>query len=235
MSTPSQELVELLRTRLSAPRFDRYVRSVPHGSHHAALALYLWNRDASAALFNDLALVEVILRNALASRLRETYGDDWWQQERGPSPPLTARHRQDIREALARVARARSGGPPATGQVVAELSLGFWRFLLTNTYRGTLWPRSLVQAFPHLPERDRDTVSREVASMNRLRNRIAHLEPVYHLDLLAEHRSLVRIVGYICPDTARWVEAESSVGAVLRVRLSRVKKSAQLGVFELVC
>ncbi len=218
MSTPSPKLIELLRSRLSAPRFDRYVRAVPGGDHERALALYLWNREASAALFKGLALVEVILRNALADQLEETYGQDWWQPDRANAPPLTSRHRQDIGDALARVARGRSGAPPTGGQVVAELSLGFWRFLLTNTYRGTLWPRALVRAFPYLPGRDRNTASREVAAMNQLRNRIAHLEPIYHLDLRAEHQRLLRITGYICPEIAAWVDRESSVSQVLAAR-----------------
>ncbi|WP_440311559.1 hypothetical protein [Leucobacter chromiireducens] len=34
--------------------------------------------------------------------------------------------------------------------MIAELNLGFWRFLLAKRYEETLWTGTLRHAFPHL-------------------------------------------------------------------------------------
>ncbi|MBF6620052.1 MAG: hypothetical protein ITG02_07460 [Patulibacter sp.] len=98
---------------------------------------------------------------------------------------------------------------------MAELTLGFWRFLLTNSYRGTLWPGGLERAFIHGPSQDRERIDRAVLRVYLLRNRIAHHEPLFTRDLAVDHRTIVEITGWICSQTATWVESESTVRAVL--------------------
>jgi hypothetical protein len=44
------------------------------------------------------------------------------------------------------------------GKVVAELTFGFWRYILAGTYQATLWSPALRHAFPHLRTRDRAAV-----------------------------------------------------------------------------
>ncbi|MCX4506735.1 MULTISPECIES: hypothetical protein [Streptomyces] len=41
---------------------------------------------------------------------------------------------------------------------------------------------------------------------NRIRNRIAHLEPVHRRDLLADRQDILTVLGYICPDTRDWYQ-----------------------------
>ncbi|GGQ47929.1 hypothetical protein ACFFKE_08505 [Streptomyces mutabilis] len=46
---------------------------------------------------------------------------------------------------------------PPRGKVIAELSFGFWRFLLARQYKTNLWP-DLAGAFPYAPNRALTTV-----------------------------------------------------------------------------
>lgn len=214
---PGQPPVDLLRQRLSTPRFDRYVAAVPGAAPEDGLALYRWNLDVSAALYRDLAVFEVVLRNDLVVQLETKYGAAWWQADHKEAAPLSDRAWLDIEAAVQRAtARRRDAVAHHGGKVVAELTLGFWRFLLTKTYRGTLWPNGLERAFVHGPFQDREQIDRAVLRIYLLRNRIAHHEPLFTRDLPADLRTIVEVTGWVCPQTATWVASESTVGAVLR-------------------
>jgi len=63
------------------------------------------------------------------------------------------------------------------GKVVAELSFGFWRFLLARRYTASLWP-ALRPGFPYLPSADRRELEAPVTRLHQLRNRVAHHEPL---------------------------------------------------------
>lgn len=64
------------------------------------------------------------------------------------------------------------------GDVVAQLTLGFWKKLFSGEYQEDLWKRSLKKIFP-----DRAISRSEVAAnfefIYQARNRIAHHEPIY--------------------------------------------------------
>ena len=115
-----------LRELLSAERLGSYLDAAD-GDLKRAFALYDWNIEASAAALSLAAVVGVVVRNALDAQAqawaRSRGGGDWLT-----GAPADDRARADIQEARARAAR---GGRQATrGQVVAELNLGFWRFLV---------------------------------------------------------------------------------------------------------
>lgn len=90
-------------------------------------------------------MVEVVVRNGLDAQMRA------WAVARGhgdwlTSAPLGGRAQTDIQKAKDRAAR---GGRQVThGHVVAELNLGFWRYLVGRKYYTSLWVPSLRHAFP---------------------------------------------------------------------------------------
>jgi hypothetical protein len=97
---------------------------------------------------------------------------------------------------------------------VAELSLGFWRYLLSTHYLTSLWVPALHAAFPGGPADlrvRRRHVERHLDRLHFLRNRVAHHEPVHRRDLLADHRAAVELVGWVCPDSSAWLAARSTV------------------------
>ena len=104
------------------------------------------------------------------------------------------------------------------GRVLAELSFGFWRYLLSSRYEATLWTPVLRHAFPLLQPSTRERLYRPLDRLHRLRNRIAHHEPVHHMDLSALEDDAVFTVECIDRDLGEWLRASSRVTQVLRER-----------------
>ncbi|MDT3396139.1 hypothetical protein RKE29_05705 [Streptomyces sp. B1866] len=93
---------------------------------------------------------------------------------------------------------------PADGDIIAQLSFGFWRYLLASRYTHTLWMDALRHAFPHLVPQDLGTVERPVHRLHLLRNRIAHLEPVFANNIGLDVQDMTAVLGYLCPRTQAW-------------------------------
>jgi hypothetical protein len=167
-----------------------------------------------------LGQVEVILRNALHEQLtlwhaRRGWPGHWYDD---PSGILAPRRHDGIFDARQRVARA--GRTETPGRVVAELMFGFWRFLLDKQYQPTLWAQALRHAFPNLAPQRRSEVGQRVEAAWRLRNRIAHHEPIHTQPLAQLHDDvMLRLVAYIDRDVAGWLEHLSRAKAVLTTRL----------------
>lgn len=182
---------QLLARRLSPQRLTGYLRACQDNLPHA-LRLYEWNASVSSAIFEILADVEIVTRNSIHDQLtlwhvRQGFSTPWYHNDHGLLHPMAA---NDVEKALRRVSlkitRKRGEvGEMAPGDVLCELSFGFWRFLLTKQYRTTLWPAALVHAFPNLPPTDVAKLFGAMKRLHDLRNRIAHHEPVHRrrLDL----------------------------------------------------
>jgi hypothetical protein len=64
------------------------------------------------------------------------------------------------------------------GQVIAQLSLCFWKRLFSTEYESSLWRPVLKRIFPDKAPRRAD-VAMQLEHVYQARNRIAHHEPVY--------------------------------------------------------
>lgn len=210
-----------LRRLLSPGRFDRYAAAAG-GDERAAVELYMWNNAIGGALHESLGQFEVILRNALDRQLaeyhrRRLHGDGNWCPDTGmpwANPTRTGRTIDEARE------RATAAGrfPEVHGKVVAELSMGFWRYLLAAHSQMTLWAPALHRAFPHMTRPQRGPVYDRVDRLHTLRNRVAHHEPIHRADLAARYAELVTVAGWIDPAAAAWISETSRVPAVLLAR-----------------
>jgi hypothetical protein len=220
MSVPPPRLPAPAAARLelaiSVERLANY-RIECDGDLSAAIELYRWNSDLSAACWQTLGHVEVFLRNVLADRL------DARQRRRGrttswladPTVGLDQRGLDDVATAYRRV-RAK-GKPPRPGQVMTELSFGFWRFLLARRYQTMLWP-DLAAGFPHAPTRDRKAVEEPVAALHQFRNRLAHHERIWNEPVQSRYEDCLLVAGYIDPTVHDWIAAASRVPVVLADR-----------------
>ncbi|PZF55314.1 hypothetical protein DEJ23_12565 [Curtobacterium sp. MCSS17_008] len=176
---------------------------------------------AAAAVLELTGIVEVVARNSLDRELRA------WAARRGAptwfdTVPLDQQGRLDLVKARARATRNRRR-PEVHGRVIAELSLGFWRYLVESRYLTALWTPALHRAFPHGPA-DVLTRQREVrARMQQLhfvRNRAAHHEPIHQRDLRRDLDAALDLLGWIHPVAAEWAADVTSLSAVLDARPS---------------
>lgn len=207
------ELVTLERS-LSVERLGPYRRAA-RGNLAAAMRLYEWNAEVSSALGTSLGHLEVLLRNALHDELTawstSRFSEPRWYVD--PGRVLSPEAVQDVAKARGRVTRA--GRPESPGRVVAELNLGFWRFLLAARYDGTLWRYCLYRNFPGQRRR---TVHDAVARLHDARNRMAHHEPMFNRPIGDLHASVLRVAGWICPVGEAWISGSSRVPALLAQR-----------------
>jgi hypothetical protein len=214
---------DLLEHRFGADRMHVYLRAAG-GDRDLALRSYEWNSRIAGALLVDLGHLEVAVRNALDARMRARHAarrlpGSWLddpEQELGRDP-RDGRHRQpfaDIEAARRRVRQNRK--PLSHGQVLSETSFGLWHQLVSKRWTN-LWP-DLADAFPHAPDRRRETVARRVSGLRELRNRIGHHHRVWGLPCATRHDDLLAVAGFVDPDLREWIARASCVPTLLAER-----------------
>jgi len=209
---------EALARLLSAERLGSYLRW-SGGDVPAAFALYEWNMAASAAVMHTTGMVEVVVRNAMDRALVEM-GDARGWQTWFDRAPLDQRGRIDIQKARDRATRFGSQ-PEIHGKVVAELSLGFWRYLAASRYLTALWTPALYAAFPAGPgdklEAQRQ-VDRCLKNLLLVRNRAAHHEPIHRRNLVQDLRASVEVASWVSSEAGEWVADLSTIAEVVADR-----------------
>jgi hypothetical protein len=187
-----------------------------------AVRLYEKNAELSAAFWVVLCDLEVLVRNAMHDKLTgwsmTRYGRPSWYLDHGHV--FNERTTSDIDAARGHLAS--NGRPETSGRVVAELSLGFWRFLLSSRYERSLWLPCLRGAFPGIGGRGmRRDVHDAMRELHMLRNRIAHHEPIHNRPLGRLHDLAITTAGWICPTTQQWIAERSKVPVLLATAYAR--------------
>lgn len=193
---------------LSAARFGRYLE---HAGGHADIAsrLVAWNAEVTSAFWGPIAALEVFVRNAVHDAMRRDRRDDWWNDPTVCSMP---RERYAIDGAV-RTLERRGVSDPDADRVVAATSLGLWVGLTDAgvprhphlSYETALWQPRIAGAFPHRGSVRRKQLHRMLDEVRRLRNRLAHHEPVHDQALERVRDDIVRLAGFVDPDAASYV------------------------------
>jgi len=159
---------------LTDPRFAPYLAEAK-GDHAVAVELYVWNARISAAMFETLHHVEVLVPNTIdaqftsvdaAAAPRDTRLED--------ASILNDAARRRVIETIGPIRREHK--TPTRGRVVAGLSFGFWRALFDRKY-DALWVSRLHRAFPH-GSGSRGEVAALMSGLVPFRNRLAHHETI---------------------------------------------------------
>src|SRR3546814_18462258 len=88
---------------------------------------------------------------------------------------------------------------PTTGKIIAELKFAFWENIFTVGQDSRIWNAHFRTCFPGAPQGQptpqcRATAYADLQIIRRLRNRIAHHEPLFMRNIAAD-RSEARRVG----------------------------------------
>ncbi len=185
-----QELFSVfIEDSLSTERLEAY-RRYPGERSFDALLRYLWNTELCASFYPLLQHLEVALRNAMHAALSKKYTNDRWFDTTG----LLDRFQSDqIAKAKDKIKRRKERETP--GKVVAELEFGFWTALLYPTYKNSLVPPLMKEAFSGVAQIPRKTkrgyISNSLNEIRMFRNRIFHHEPVWYFDDLHKKHNLI--------------------------------------------
>jgi hypothetical protein len=184
-----------------------------------AIEFYEMNLALSESLFGVLHGLEIAVRNSLHYVLSNDVGHADWLHDghRLPFPTVPSLSLTGPMNKMLAGARVSAGGGAPVGKVIAELTLGFWVNMASNHF-DELWRRSLYRAFPGATVR-RQIIHWRLDTIRRLRNRIAHHEPI----LTSRDQVVTGFAGqpfmtlpevlqcleWISPPTALWLRATS--------------------------
>ena len=178
---------------VSAERLKPYLNDADDTQ---AFALYLWNIALCESFYPCFNGLEIALRNSLHISFSTKFGTEFWFIGR-----LKAPEDQRLQEANGNLHRLGITSSLA-GDIVASLSLGFWVDLLKGRYEQVFWPALLPHVFPFTTkkQRYRERLYLRLANIRKLRNRVFHHEPIWHLpDLPEQHRLILETIGWISP------------------------------------
>ena len=207
---------------LSQERLSKYLTR-SSGDVERGLALYIWNQEIGAALTVTLSEVEVCLRNQVARALANAYGPAW------PSVARLRHNHVEVRRELEKAESRLTKGVPSTPDIIAASDFNLWRELCKSTYAGVFWAKRVPIAFPHVtfPGKEREilaAIHRRVDLLLKLRNRIAHHEPIIgsHWEkigakLADRHHDAIELLQWMSPDLASWVISRDRFDAVMAV------------------
>ena len=205
---------------LSRERLAKYLARTG-GDVGRALDLYAWNQEIGAALTVTLAQLEVCLRNQVSHALSDAYGPTWHRVARLRHGHPAVQH--ELEKAESRITK----GATSTADVIAASDFNLWRELCKPAYAGVFWAKRVRLAFPHatVPGKEREVladVHRRVDLLLKLRNRIAHHEPIIGSNwekvgakLADRHREATELLAWMSPDLAGWLLARDRYHAVM--------------------
>lgn len=182
---------------ISPDRLGTYLNE-SGGNARRARELYVWDRDVSAAIFADIAILEVALRNAIHREATAAHGVRWYQQGGLPLDGRSIGALTRAWEDLPSIVRQNPQAPSFPGRLVARLMFGFWRDLFdAGGYHGKEprrsrvdyddnWRNVLYRTFPGgkaiahemASKYSRAWALRQIAEVHALRNRVSHHEPL---------------------------------------------------------
>lgn len=181
-----------------------------------ALELYAWNGQVSSALLFPLHICEVVLRNAVTEVLESVYGNRWpWNKtfERSlPNPKHGYSMQRDLQSAR--------NSKTTIGQVIPELKFAFWQSIFTSRFDVRLWTPHLASTLPnspaHLPiNTRRKALYDNLDKIRRLRNRIAHHEPIFARNLREDLDAIYEVTRWRSQTTAVWMDLYQTAGDLI--------------------
>ena len=217
----SEDALDALEASFSSDRLRTYLGYVG-GDRARAFRIHAWNTAACAAFYGPLQGLELAPRNAPHRRLADRYGAKWYDNPVAGIDSGAARR-------IARAKESVGGGPRAISpsNIVAALTFGFWVSLLgpggklqtgrKADYEATLWRPALRRAFPDDRKLTREEIHKRMDNLRKLRDRIAHHEPIFQRRLDRDFENLLEAVGWLSSATWAWIAHHSRVPELLAI------------------
>lgn len=195
---------------ISKERLQKYLIATGYNKERA-LALYGWNIQLSEAFFPVLSGVEVSLRNIIATRLIEQYGDNWWKND--AFLLQIADGKGVVKRAGAKLGKVAA---VTSGRMTAELTFGFWVKMLLPRHEDALW-QNLHADFYDLPASiSYIQLHARCDAVRQFRNRVFHHEPIFNSNITQEYSNITQLLDWLSHDKAVWIKKYSRAMTVLR-------------------
>jgi len=166
---------------MTTHRMSRYLTACG-GDSRKAMTLYRKNLLLSQELFTIIGCFEIALRNVINEHYLITLGNDWLQRASLVGGIFNNQHCRLTNKAIDEAIN-KLGQNYGHSKLVAELGFGFWRYMFApHQFAGAR--RTLLQIFPSKPvstpaiQYNNSYIFNQLAEINKIRNRIAHHEPI---------------------------------------------------------
>ena len=166
---------------ISASRMSRYLRGC-NGDTRKAMRLYRENLRLSQQMFTIVSCFEISLRNAIDKELTKKFGDEWVRDFVLPGGIFDNSKFDRTNKIIFKAYKGLSSNYTHF-KLIAEMEFGIWKYMFSNPqYKAT--GRCLLNIFPNKPKStssdhyDNSFIFNELDKINKLRNRIAHHEPI---------------------------------------------------------
>jgi hypothetical protein len=188
-----------LEHALSLERFSRYL-AWADGDRARAIELYTLNTRISESLYIPLQALEIALRNRIHAVMTEARHVSWFSDN---GFLLNVRQSEQLAKAIKDVED--SGRQLTPGRIVAELTFGFWTAMFGTVYED-LWRRTLhrIGNRPNGRRLERKHFAGPLTPIRKLRNRVAHHEPIIHWSLRKHHDRMLELTQWLSPAAAAW-------------------------------
>lgn len=192
------------QTAFSTPRLSKYQRWAA-ADNDLAWQLYALNVEVSEAYYTSLHVLEIVLRNAIDRQMTAAHGINWLSD---PSIVNDPYQRQKVLEA-----QQKFQGQYQPGDLLAEMTFGFWCGFFGKHYAPD-WGNKYRGIFSRNVRLQRKDIAKRLTAARRLRNRIAHHEPIIQLDLIGRHRKICELIGWMSQDALLWCNERCRFSAV---------------------
>jgi len=217
---PGRPDIAALQQLLSVERFETFLKNTD-SNYEEAVNLYIWNIAISSSLWGNFHLLEVSLRNLMSREITIATGrTDWWS-----SNIAFDEDTKIIIQKAVTSAKKRHPHSLEHGHVVAEFGLGFWVVLLSNRYHARLWEPILRKSFSDFNGRRKD-IHRALEQLRKLRNRVAHHEPIYNRNLADDYKLIQWLLGLMDPEVGQWINSQSRFVRLFEIKQSWISGSA---------
>ena len=207
--------LEQYKTTLSIERLKSFMQN-ENDTIDVLLERYVNNIKISQALYPELSILEVTLRNAINTTLCKYISDTWIEDEIQHQKILSAHERNLLINAYNDIKNECPAADFTIGKVIANLNFGFWTNLCSKWYCSNIWNRgccfkSIFTGYPNKAPRIND-ISIKLRSIRKLRNRIFHYEPILKnpSSLLNKYNEIMEILSYLPHDNAQILKRTTS-------------------------
>jgi hypothetical protein len=189
---------------LSVARLKPY--ATLNGRNTDTLKAYAQNIVLSLALYPVLQQFEVVFRHQIEKILIADFGAQW------STNPIFLQNldpwaNQELTKTLSKLSKINS--VIQSDLVVAECTFGFWTSFLEARNNHMIWFKHDKNIFPFATRKQRNIhiIRREFDTLRKLRNRIAHHEPIRDdPQLVMKYQSLIQLLNWMNPHVTLWLQ-----------------------------
>lgn len=168
------------------------------------IARYQDNIRISQALYPELSILEVTLRNAINLTLCKHISETWIEDEIQQQKILAEQEHAKLLRAYNETMKEYKQQRFTIGKVIANLNFGFWTGLCSKRYSTKIWHKKecFRGVFANYPSEAQqiNMLSKKLTSIRKLRNRIFHYEPILTKSLLNKYNEILEVMSYLPQD-----------------------------------